>query len=78
METLDEALRERVDELIGSSEGRQRLLSTTGTQVAIAELIERSERLERAIAQLALEVEALAASQKRGEAARSVAPVSDR
>ena len=37
MDTLDEALRARIDELAGSDKGRQPILSTTGTQVAIAE-----------------------------------------
>ena len=48
MDTLDEALRARIDELAGSDKGRQPILSTTGTQVAIAELIARNDRLERA------------------------------
>lgn len=78
METLDEALRERVDELIGSRKGRQPLLSTTGTQVAIAELIARSDRLERAIAELAREVESLAASLSGGGTSRHVESASDR
>jgi hypothetical protein len=78
METLDKALRERIDELTGSSTGRQRLLSTTGTQVAIAELIARSDRLERAIGELAREVETLAAAQKGRGATRGVASPADR
>ena len=72
MDTLDEALRERIDELAGSGKGRQVLLSTTGTQAAIAELIARSERLERVIGELTLEVEALAASRRAGTEARVV------
>ena len=78
METLDQALRERVDELIGSRNDRQPLLSTTGTQVAIAELIARSDRLERAITELAREVEALGASLSVGGATRPVESASDR
>ena len=39
MDALDDALRARIDELAGPNKGRQPILSTTGTQVAIAELI---------------------------------------
>jgi hypothetical protein len=77
MDTLDEALRARIDELAGSDEGRQPILSTTGTQVAIAELIARNDRLERAVGELSLEIEALAASQ-RGATAEQTAAASDR
>jgi hypothetical protein len=77
METLDEALRARIDELTGPGKGRQPLLSTTETPVAIAELIARNDRLERVVAELSLEIEALAASQRGGTAAR-VAAASDR
>jgi hypothetical protein len=71
MDTLDEALRARIDELAGSGEGRQPILSTTGTQVAIAELIARNDRLERAVGELSLEIVALAASQRGGTAAHA-------
>lgn len=77
MDTLDEVLRARIDELAGPDDGRQPILSTTGTQVAIAELIARCDRLEKAIGQLGLEVETLTASQRVGGATR-FAPVSDR
>jgi hypothetical protein len=77
MDTLDEALRARIDELAGSDERRQPILSTTGTQVAIAELIARNDRLERAVGELSLEIEALAASQRGGTAAHTAA-ASDR
>ena len=70
MDTLDGALRVRIDELSGSDEGRQPILSTTGIQVAIAELIARNNRLERVIGELSLEVDALAASQRSGTAAQ--------
>lgn len=70
MDTLDGALRARIDELSGSHEGRQPILSTTGIQVAIAELIARNDRLERVVGELSLEVEALAASQRSGSAAQ--------
>ena len=49
MDALDDALRARIDELAGSNKGRQPILSTTGTQVAIAELIARNDRLERLV-----------------------------
>ena len=62
MKTLDQTLCERVDELIRSHKGEQ-LLSTTGSQAAIAELTARSEGLEKAIREIALEVQKLAASQ---------------
>ncbi len=77
MDTLDEALRARIDELAGSDEGRQPILSTTGTQVAIAELIARNDRLERAVGELSLEIEALAASLRGGTAVHTAA-ASDR
>jgi hypothetical protein len=72
MGTLDGALRHRIEELAGAGEDRRRLLSTTGTQVAIGELIARTDRLERAISELALEVEALTASARVGGAVRRV------
>ncbi len=77
MDTPDEALRARVDELAGSDKGRQPILSTTGIQVAIAELIARNDRLERVVGELSLEIEALAASQ-RGDTEAHVAVRSDR
>jgi hypothetical protein len=72
MESLDEALRARIDELAGPDEGRQALLSTTGTQAAIAELIARNDRLERAVGELRLELEALAASSAGAAMERAV------
>jgi hypothetical protein len=77
MDALNEALRARIDELAGSNKGRQPILSTTGTQVAIAELIARNDRLERLVSELSLEIEALAASQ-RGRTAADIAAESDR
>ncbi len=64
MESLDEVLRKRVDELAGPTRARQPLLSTTGTQAAIAELIARSDRLEKALGEIALQVETLTAAQE--------------
>jgi hypothetical protein len=57
-----EALSGRVDRLIRAHKG-QPVLSTTPTEVVIGELIEWSEGLEKAIREVALEVERLAASQ---------------
>ena len=73
MDALDDALRPRFDELAGPNNNRQPILSTTGTQVAIAELIARNDRLERAVGELSLEIEALAASQRGGTAAQGAA-----
>jgi hypothetical protein len=58
MENLNDTLLGRVDDLI-ESEHRTRLLSTTGTRAALEELVERNDRLERAIRELASEVERL-------------------
>ena len=52
---------QRVDELICSYEDRP-LLSTTGTHAAIAELAARTRGLERAIREIAREVQNLPAS----------------
>ena len=60
---------ERIDDVARPNKGRQPILSTTGTQVAIAELIARNDRLERLVSELSLEIEALAASQ-RGDTQR--------
>jgi hypothetical protein len=77
MNALDDALRARIDELAGSNKGRQPILSTTGTQVAIAELIARNDRLERLVGEMSLQIETLAASQ-RGDTPMDVASASDR
>jgi len=77
MDALDDALRPRFEELAGPNNNRQPILSTTGTQVAIAELIARNDRLERLVGELSLEIEALAASQ-RGDSPTDVASASDR
>jgi predicted sugar kinase len=62
METLAETLLERVDTLIEAQKSHQPLLSTTATSVAIAELAARNEGLERAVREIALEVQRLSAS----------------
>jgi hypothetical protein len=77
MDALDDALRARIDKLAGSNKGRQPILSTTGTQVAIAELIARNDRLERLVGELSLQIEALAAAHK-GDTSTDVASASDR
>lgn len=51
---------QRVDELLRSYED-SRLLSTTGTQAAISELAARTRGLERAMREIALEVQNLTA-----------------
>ena len=58
METLTDSLVERVDTLVQA--GREPLLSTTSTSVAIRELVARSEALENVVREIALEVQKLA------------------
>jgi hypothetical protein len=74
METLDETLCGRVDEVIRSH--KSLLLSTTGTRAAIGELATRCEGLEKALREIALEVQKLAASQKGGAPTRNLERVS--
>lgn len=70
MDALDDALRASAST---SWQGRTRVGSRfcprRVTQVAIAELIARNDRLERLVSELSLEIEALAASQ-RGDTQR--------
>ena len=56
MEDVYETLSERVDKLIGGPHKRP-LLSSTGDHAAISELISRNKGLERAIREIAREVE---------------------
>jgi predicted sugar kinase len=58
MKALDETLSDRVDELIRAHRG-ERLLSTTGSQAALAELAARTEGLEKAVREIAIEVQRL-------------------
>jgi hypothetical protein len=58
METLAETLSQRVDELIRTHKS-EKLLSTTGSQAALAELAARTEGLEQAIREIALEIQKL-------------------
>ena len=57
-----ETLSERVDDLIREHRVVQPFLATTTTPEAIRELIARSEGLEKAIREIALEIEELARS----------------
>jgi hypothetical protein len=53
-ETLTDTLLERVDKLVQAN--KQPLLSTTPTTNAIGELVARTEALEKAVREIALEV----------------------
>jgi hypothetical protein len=59
--SLDQSLNARIDELL-ESHRTQRLLSTTGPQAAVRELAIRTQGLEKALRELAAEVERLSAS----------------
>ena len=59
LETLTDTLIERVDNLIEA--GKEPLLTTTTTSVAIRELAARNEALEDAVREIALEVHKLSA-----------------
>ncbi len=67
MESLDATLYERVDTIICSHKGAgaRPLLATTDVHSAIHELIARSEGLEKAIREIALEVQKLETSHDR-------------
>jgi len=60
MEGVYETLSARVDELVGAH--KRPLLSTTGTDGAIRELVARSDAHEKAIREIAAEVEELTAN----------------
>jgi hypothetical protein len=57
-----ETLSERIDKLIGRPHKRP-FLSSTGDHAAISELISRNRGLEKAIREIAREVEGLVAAQ---------------
>ena len=65
MKTLTDTLMERVDELVPARntppEWGDPLLSTTPTPVAIRELAVRTDALEKAVREIALEVQRLSA-----------------
>jgi hypothetical protein len=62
MEDVYENLYQRVEELLAAHKGP--FLSTTGTHTAIKELIARSEAHEKAIREIAFEIQQLAARQR--------------
>jgi hypothetical protein len=59
LETLADTLVDRVDKLVQA--GTEPLLSTTPSSLAIRELFFRTEALENAVREIALEVERLSA-----------------
>jgi hypothetical protein len=65
METLTDALSERVERLVQAGVPRREwgspLLSTTPTSLAVQELAVQVEALEKAVREIALEVQKLAA-----------------
>jgi hypothetical protein len=63
MESMFETLADRVEVLIGAH--KHPLLSTMGTHEVITEIIERIEGLEKAIREIAREVQELAVSQRK-------------
>jgi hypothetical protein len=64
LETLTDTLIDRVDKLVQASKAP--LLSTTPISVAVRELATRTEALENAMREIALEVQKLSA-QAKGE-----------
>ena len=68
IETQYETLSDRVDNLIRSHKCVQPLLATTTTHETIRELIARSEGLEKAVREIAREVEGLVAAHERDAA----------
>jgi hypothetical protein len=62
VDSLDATLGDRVDEVIRAHQ--KPILSTTGNQDAIEELVRRLVGLEMAVREIAIEVQRLAASQK--------------
>jgi hypothetical protein len=65
LETVTDNLMERVDKLVQASkppiEWGNPLLSTTPTSIAVQELAARTEALEKAVREIALEVQKLSA-----------------
>jgi hypothetical protein len=59
LESLTDTLLNRVDQLVAA--GRAPLLSTTPTSVAVWELVARTNALEEAVREIALEVQKLSA-----------------
>jgi hypothetical protein len=65
LETLTSTLMERVGGMVEA--GKEPLLATTPTSVAIRELAARTEALENAVREIALEVHKRAAHELSGE-----------
>jgi hypothetical protein len=59
LETLTDTLIERVDKLVDA--GKEPILSTTPTSLAIRELLHRTDALETAVREITREVERLSA-----------------
>lgn len=59
METLDTSLLARVNDVIDAHTGRE-LLSTSGLQASVDELVRRNRGLELALQEIAAEVQKLA------------------
>lgn len=70
MGTMSETLSERIHELL--AQGREPILSTTGTRAALDSLVARTETLEVAVAELAETLQELA--QTKPHAGRSETP----
>jgi hypothetical protein len=66
MELACETICERVDELISTRKGP--LLATDGTRAVVEELVARSEGLERAIREIAFELQELTTAQAKLDA----------
>ena len=64
MESMEGALHDRVDELMRSFEGGEPVLSTIGTRALVEVLVARTEGLERAVRELAFEIEKLAGARQ--------------
>ena len=62
METFQQTLLDRVDTLIESSKSEEPFLFTTPHTVAIAELVARTEGLEKAVRELTAEFQRLYAA----------------
>jgi hypothetical protein len=68
---MDRTLVQRVEELVQAQQ--RQLLSTTPTPVAIGELAERVDMLERAVLEIAVELEKLSGSLEPSFLNKSVA-----
>ena len=65
MESLEGTLYDRVDELIRSHKDQEPVLSTVGPQALIDILIARTEALEQAVREIAVDVGKLTAQGQR-------------